>query len=166
MVAAKQFREDLFHRINVIPIRIPGLRERPEDIPILLRYFLNKYCTELNKELEFSNDAVNFLTNYEWTGNVRELQNVVLRAVHLASGKTIDISSLLIGGETNGIHTSLPSTENSLKQTIHHTERVMLKEALIKHGSARGAAKEVGLSHTTVLKKIRQYGLEYLQCRN
>ena len=160
MVKAKQFRQDLFYRINVIPVHIPSLRQRPEDIPLLLHFFLNKYCTEINKELEFSSEAINFLTNYEWTGNVRELQNVVLRAVHLTTGRTIEISSLLIGGEMNSSQVSPALCEKNLKQTIGQTERVMLERALRKCGSARGAAKEVGLSHTTVLKKIRRYGLE------
>lgn len=165
MVAAKQFREDLFHRINVIPIRIPSLRERPEDIPLLLRYFLNKYCAEQNKELEFSTAAINFLTKYAWAGNVRELQNVVLRAVHLTVGNTIDTANLLLSSEPP-CTTSLTPEEKNLKQTINYTERIMLEEALKKCGSARRAAKELGLSHTTVLKKIRLYGLEHLYQSN
>lgn len=166
MVVAKQFRQDLFYRINVIPIQIPSLRQRPEDIPVLLHYFLNKYCAELSKELEFSSDAINFLTNYEWPGNVRELQNVVLRAVHLTVGRTIDISGLLIGGETYSSNSNAILGEMNLKQTVDHTEKIMLEKALKKCGSARGTAKEVGLSHTTVLKKIRRYGLDQLLIRN
>lgn len=162
MVRAKQFRQDLFYRINVIPLYIPSLRQRPEDIQLLLRYFLGKYCAELNKELEFSSEAINFLTNYEWAGNVRELQNVVLRAVHLSAGGTIEISNLLIAGDITGSEITPDLYPKNLRQTIDHTERIMLERALKKYGSARGAAKDVGLSHTTVLKKIRQYGLAHL----
>lgn len=162
MVKTKLFRQDLFYRINVIPLSIPSLRQRPEDIPLLLRYFLGKYCAELNKELEFSDEALNFLIHYEWPGNVRELQNVVLRAVHLSAGGVIESSNLLLAGEVAGSEATPDSGRTNLKQSIDQTERIMLERALRKCGSARGAAKEVGLSHTTVLKRIRRYGLDRL----
>lgn len=99
MVDTKQFRQDLYYRINVIPVHIPPLRERTEDIPLLLQYFHKKYCRELNKELQFSRPAYDLLLNYDWPGNVRELQNVVLRAIHLTSHGDIEISNLLITNE-------------------------------------------------------------------
>jgi TyrR family helix-turn-helix protein len=162
MVMKNQFRQDLYYRINVIPLQIPPLRQRPEDIPILLRYFQVKYCTELNKNLEISPAAIESLMHYKWPGNVRELQSVVLRAVHLTIGQTIGIEDLLTTGETNYIDTKPAVSEQTLKQTIDHTERAMLEKALTKHGSARGAAREIGLSHTAVLNKVRRYGLEHL----
>ncbi|HWR45055.1 sigma-54 interaction domain-containing protein [Sporomusa sp.] len=163
MVETKQFRQDLYYRINVIPINIPPLRKRPEDVPLLLKYFHTKYCIELNKSLEFSQAAFNLLTSYAWPGNVRELQNVVLRAIHLTVGGEIEISNLLITGEINLENgNNLAQNENNLKKTIDHTEKTILEKALQKHGSARGAAREVGLSHTAVLNKIRRYKLEHL----
>lgn len=163
MVETKQFRQDLYYRINVIPVYIPPLRERMEDIPLLLQYFHDKYCRELNKKLHFSRSAYDLLLNYDWPGNVRELQNVVLRAIHLTSHGDIEISSLLITNDVNPAKQGLSATqENNLKKKIDFTERTALEEALKKQGSARGAAREVGLSHTAVLNKIRRYQLEYL----
>jgi TyrR family helix-turn-helix protein len=162
MVLEKSFRQDLYYRINVIPIQIPSLRQRPEDIPILLRYFHVKYCAELNRQLEFSPATINFLEQYKWPGNVRELQNVVLRAIHLTLGKEIDISNLLLNNESETIETRSTTSDKNLKQVIDHTERLILEKALKKHGSARGAAREIGLSHTAVSAKIRRYGLEHL----
>lgn len=162
MVLEKKFRQDLYYRINVIPLQIPPLRQRPEDISILLRYFHTKYCTELNKQLEFSPATINFLMQYEWLGNVRELQNVVLRAIHLTSGREIDISNLLLNQRSGIVETKRDVRETNLKEVIDHTERLILENALKKYGSARGAARDIGLSHTAVLTKIRRYGLEYL----
>jgi len=162
MVAAKQFRQDLYYRINVIPLNIPALRQRRDDIPVLLQYFLIKYCSELNKELDFSPEAFRFLLNYEWPGNVRELQNVVLRAVHLTANKMIDTPDLLIHGETNNSN-AIPALDGkTLKQTKDDAEKALLEKVLKKCGSARGAAKDLGLSHTAVLKKIHRFGLESL----
>lgn len=162
MVLEKTFRQDLYYRINVIPIQIPSLRQRPEDIPILLRYFHAKYCAELNRQLEFSPAIINFLMQYEWPGNVRELQNVVLRAIHLTNGQEIDISNLLINQKSDIIVAKPDVKETNLKEVIDHTERLILEKALKKYGSARGAARDIGLSHTAVLTKIRRYGLEHL----
>lgn len=162
MILKKLFRQDLYYRINVIPIQIPPLRQRPEDIPILLQHFHAKYCAELNRQFDFSPAAIEFLVHYEWPGNVRELQNVVLRAIHLTLGKEIDISDLLIHNELGVNETRSDVREKSLKQVIDHTERLILEKALKRHGSARGAARDIGLSHTAVLTKIRRYGLEYL----
>jgi len=163
MVETKMYRQDLYYRINVIPITIPPLRKRPEDVSLLLKYFLAKYCLELNKNLEFSQAAYNLLISYEWPGNVRELQNVVLRAIHLTVEGDIEITNLLITGEINLDNgNNLAEVENNLKKTIDHTEKAILEKALQKYGSARGAAREVGLSHTAVLNKIRRYKLEYL----
>lgn len=162
MVIAKQFRQDLYYRITVIPLQIPSLRQRPEDIPILLRHFQIKYGTELNRHLEFSPSALDALLQYGWPGNVRELQNVVLRALHLTSGKEIDIENLLFtpDWENSTLHTN--TCKKNLKQVIGSTEKFHLEQALRKHGSARGAAREIGISHTAVLTKIRRYGLAYL----
>ncbi len=163
MVEAKQFRQDLYYRINVIPVQIPPLRDRPEDVPLLIKYFHTKYCLELNKNLSFSQPAYNLLTGYEWPGNVRELQNVVLRAIHLASEGDIAISDLLIADFQQPAAGNQPApNDNNLKSAINQTEKAMLAKALQKQGSARGAAREIGLSHTAVLNKIKRYNLEYL----
>lgn len=99
MIENKSFREDLYYRINVIPINIPPLKERKTDIPLLLQRFISKYTTELNKQLSLSQDAYHQLMAYSWPGNVRELQNVILRAIHLASGREITVGDLWLPHE-------------------------------------------------------------------
>lgn len=162
MVREKQFRQDLYYRINVIPLHVPPLRQRPEDIPVLLRHFQLKYCAEFNRQLEFSPEALDFLVQYDWPGNVRELQNVVLRAIHLTAEQEIDRASLLITADAGVPAANRAAGKKNLKQVINQTERSMLERALKKYGSARGAARDIGLSHTAVLAKIRRYGLESL----
>ena len=162
MVVEKSFRQDLYYRINVIPIQIPPLRQRPEDIPILLRYFHANYCTELNRQINFSISTINYLMQYDWPGNVRELQNVVQRSIHLTNGQEIEIANLLMKKSPSIIAATTDVKETNLKDMIDHTEKLILEKALEKCGSARGAAREIGLSHTTVLTKIRRYGLEHL----
>src|SRR5437588_4569610 len=89
-VAARQFREDLYFRLSVFPITIPPLRERPDDIPMLAKYFIDRFCRDLNKKpLSFAPSAVDELRHYAWPGNVRELQNCIERAAILTEGETI-----------------------------------------------------------------------------
>ncbi len=162
LVGAKQFRQDLYYRINVFPLHIPALRQRPEDIPVLIRHFCIQYCSELNKQIEFTDEAVNSLINYSWPGNVRELQNVVLRTVHLTDGKQIKPRDLLINNESVIKKNEQASECATLKQALGREEKNMLETALNQYGSARSAAKNLGLSHTAVLKKIHRHNLKHL----
>lgn len=162
LVDAKQFRQDLYYRINVIPLQIPALRCRPEDIPVLLHHFCAQYGHRLNKQLEFSGEALASLMRYSWPGNVRELQNVVLRAAHLTEGKIINPQDLLIGNDPAVFKKDKPLGGAPLKQAMDQAEKKMLETALIHYGSARGAAKNLGLSHTAVLKKIHRHNLMHL----
>src|SRR6185437_3079114 len=94
-VAARQFREDLFFRLSVFPITIPPLRDRPDDITLLARYFIDRYCRDLNKNpLTLAQSAEQALREYSWPGNVRELQNCIERAVILSEGGTIRAGQL------------------------------------------------------------------------
>src|SRR3982074_298825 len=92
MIAAREFRSDLYYRLNVFPIRIPPLRERKEDIPVLVRYFVHKCARQMQKQIEtISAAAMKTLTDWEWPGNVRELENFVERAVILTRGKSLEV---------------------------------------------------------------------------
>ncbi len=96
-IQEKKFREDLYYRLNVVPIRLPALRERPEDIPLLAQHFLKKYVQALNKPVaKISEAALNLLLQHKWPGNVRELENLVERAIVLCTGEVIDIEHLLM----------------------------------------------------------------------
>jgi two-component system response regulator HydG len=96
-IQEKKFREDLYYRLNVVPIRLPALRERPEDIPLLARHFLQKYVQALNKPVaKISEAALNLLLQHKWPGNVRELENLVERAIVLCTGEVIDVEHLLM----------------------------------------------------------------------
>lgn len=166
MVKNKQFREDLYYRINVLPIEIPPLRKRKEDIAILIDYFLNKYGIELNKHLSLSIEAKNSLYKHDWYGNIRELQNVILRAIHLSSGDVINHSDLLLTQHHRAETWATTIDKTNIKEATRDREKAMIETCLKQHKSARKIAKEIGLSHTTVLNKIRRYQLEHLLNRN
>ncbi|ATW26448.1 sigma-54 interaction domain-containing protein [Candidatus Formimonas warabiya] len=163
MVGENKFRQDLYYRINVIPLFIPPLRDRPEDIPLLCGYFLDKYGMEMGKKLYFSKETESIMISHSWPGNVREMQNVILRAAHIVMGNEIGAHDLFFGEnfpiQPNGA--VFPENRN-LKQAKDQIERIELEKSLRKFGSARGAAKELGISHTAVLRKIRRYHLEDL----
>ena len=92
MVGDQKFRSDLYFRLNVFPIRIPSLRERPEDIPLLVRHFSEEYSRRMNKRIEtIPSDTMKVLCRYSWPGNIRELQNVIERAVILSQGSTLNV---------------------------------------------------------------------------
>ena len=131
-VTEKRFREDLFYRLNVINIRIPALRERKDDIPLLAMYFLKRYSEKNNKAIEgFAEDAMLALTSYDWPGNVRELENAVERAIVFANGKTVPLSALPQGVSAFGesrhsltfkIGTPLEDLERkAIEITLQHT---------------------------------------------
>ena len=164
MIREKQFREDLYYRINVIPLKIPPLRERPEDLVVLINYFLEKYGNEFGRKFSFSKEAEKYLLTRQWPGNVRELQNVVLRAIHLAKEDEITINDFVLDDSQDHPVADLasPLDDQTLKETVTNIERIAIEKALKKCGSARKSAKELGMSHTAVLRKINRYGLHYL----
>ncbi|GAB2657907.1 sigma-54 interaction domain-containing protein [Vibrio panuliri] len=165
LIEEKKFREDLYYRVNILPINIPPLRERPNDIIPLVDYFTNKYAGELNKEIMLLPCALDVLTNYSWPGNIRELKNVLLRSILLAEKAEISGLDISIPTEKNltvSTCTNTNTADGNIKAMIETQEREMIKKSLISLGSARKVANEVGLSHTTVLNKIKLYDLEYL----
>lgn len=165
-VEDKCFREDLYYRLNVFPIQIPPLRERREDIPMLVEYFISKYCHELKStQKDISKDALNILMNYRWKGNVRELENTLERAIILCDGDIITSEHIVL------TQRSVPdSTEQSLlegtledvaKKALRVAETQCIVEALRKtRGNKSKAAEILRVSYKTLLTKIKEYGIE------
>ncbi|MEO0292933.1 MAG: sigma-54 dependent transcriptional regulator [candidate division WOR-3 bacterium] len=155
LVEEKKFREDLYYRLNVIPIRIPPLRERREDILALVQHFNKKISARLNlKEKIFTDDAYEKLMNYKWPGNVRELENFIERLIVLESSEVIDASLLPdeIGGKEEGEKFNLEEIE---KRTI--------KRALeVARGDKSKASELLGIHPSTLYRKIKSYKLESL----
>ena len=165
-VEAGRFREDLFYRLNVIPIDIPALRERREDIPLLVGHFLAKYSKRLGKEVESISDrALRFLNEYSWPGNVRELENVIQRHVALCDGNAID--SISMGGRhrnkraaecsNGGQNVLIPPDGVDLEEILEKLERRFLREALkITDGNLTNAAKLLGMSYRSMRYRVKK----------
>jgi len=161
-----KFREDLYFRLNVIPIFIPPLRERKEDIPLLLEYFIKKACQENNKPLmKISDQALELCMNYEWPGNVRELENAVENAVVLGEGDVILPEFLpltLYSDPRQKIFEEMPKkfSNETFKKKMEYAERMILKDAIAKAGGNKSlAAKNLKISLRTIRYKIKKYHL-------
>ncbi len=166
LIAAKAFRKDLFYRLNVIKIDIPPLRERKEDIPLLVRHFIEIYARENRKEVEgLSEDVLEVLDGHSWPGNVRELENLVERAVVLSRAKIITRAYLppfLIRGDAAEDPES-PSGEESLdlRERTQAFEKKIILTALRKtKGVQNKAAKLLGVKPTTLNEKIKRHGID------
>lgn len=165
-VAEKAFREDLFYRLNVFPVRIPPLRERAEDIPLLVEFFLSKYRTELKTSLKsMSNEALEMLVNYSWKGNVRELENTIERAIILCDGKVImpeHISLSAVPFEAGMKRLPMDGTlEDTAKEALRIAESQRIIKALKEtKGNKSRAAEILQVSYKTLLTKIKEYHIE------
>ena len=158
-----RFREDLFYRLNVIPLRIPPLRERREDIPLLVPYFIKKACGRDGKPVkDLTVSAIETIKTYDWKGNVRELENTIERAVLISVNDPIDREHLLLFGEAQ-MPAPLPSQgDQSLTfragHTIREVEKNMILHTLGKvDGNRTHAAKMLGISIRTLRNKINEY---------
>ena len=157
MVARGQFRSDLYYRLNVFPITIPPLRERPEDIPLLVRYFVQKFARRMSKPIEtIPADTMTVLSRYGWPGNVRELENAVERAVILTTGPALRVLESEFRERA-----VVPSTGAT---TLEATEREAILRALHESnwvlGGPQGAATRLGLKRTTLQSRIHKLGID------
>ncbi len=168
-VKNKTFREDLYYRLNVIPLDLPPLRERIEDIPLLVTHFINKYNEDRQGENKIQGvhpDAMSLLEKYSWPGNVRELENVIERAVVLETGETIHISSLpegISGAAEPSSEVTLPSSDQpvDLEKTLDQIEKKMLSGALDQsNGIINKAAKQLNLSFRSMRYRIQKHKLK------
>ncbi|HOJ15320.1 MAG TPA: helix-turn-helix domain-containing protein, partial [Deltaproteobacteria bacterium] len=168
-VAQGRFSEDLYYRLNVIPIHIPPLRERTEDIPLLVKHFLAKYADgKAKKAPEFSKKAMSTLMRYRWPGNVRELENLVERMVVLCDSDTIDVADLpdkISAGPAEASplapFISLPEEGIDLSTAVNEFERSIIIQALNRSNWVKNrAAKLLNLNRTTLVEKIKKQKLE------
>ena len=157
MVRERRFRADLFYRLNVFPIALPPLRERREDIPLLVQHFVRKFASRLNKEVShISGEVIETLRHYDWPGNIRELQNVIERAVIISSGPNLELPSgvleRIVAGDTP-----------TLTRTLDEVQREHILEALRQSGGVlggcNGAAVRLGLPRGTLQYRMRKLGI-------
>jgi formate hydrogenlyase transcriptional activator len=154
MIADRQFRSDLYYRLNVFPLSLPPLRERPADIPKLARYFAQKYARRMNRRIEsIPSAAMEALTNYAWPGNVRELENLMERAVILSRGTSLEIPLAELRA---AVDTATPVTLEDAERD--HIRRV-LEQAAGVVGGPNGAAARLGMKRTTLQSKMKKLGL-------
>jgi formate hydrogenlyase transcriptional activator len=154
MVGDKEFREDLYFRLNVFPIRIPSLRDRAGDIPLLVRHYVDMYAQRMNKRIEtIPEEAMAALCRHSWPGNIRELQNFIERAVILTPGKVLQI-------QIDELQSCGPITTGG---TLEDVERQRILQALRETGAViggqQGAAARLGLKRTTLLSKMQKLGI-------
>jgi len=175
LVAERAFRSDLYYRLNVFPIQIPALRERPEDIPLLVRYFVQRFSRSLNKEVEYiPADAMDALSNYSWPGNIRELENLLERAVILSPGKELRVPlselksatlAAAAGADSSSSFTSSTSSTSltSSISTLEEAERQhilrALKQTQWRIAGPKGAAVLLGMKRTTLQARMRKLGI-------
>jgi formate hydrogenlyase transcriptional activator len=158
MILEKQFRSDLYYRVNVFPIQVPALRERQEDIPILVEHFVRQAAQRMAKTIDaIPSDTADALIHYRWPGNIRELENVIERAVILSPGPVLhlsprDLKSRVMHGQTTERHQTLEEVErNHILNTLRDTRWVL--------SGAGGAAARLGLNRSTLYFRMKKLGI-------
>jgi TyrR family helix-turn-helix protein len=167
-VERKEFRQDLYYRINVLPIHIPPLRERIDDIPLLVDHFLFQLAAKLGRQIQgISPDGMAKLLRHDWPGNIRELKNVVERAAILWDGKQIDVDCIMFSheiGETINSDSCQPVTEKPegrpLREAVADYETRIISDTLAVSKSIREAARDLKISHTALLNKLKKYHIK------
>ena len=159
LVRDGRFREDLYYRLNVVPIEVPPLRERPEDILPLIRMNLDKLKVDMGVDKKINADAVDTLLKYPWPGNIRELQNIVERLVITTSGNVITDEDIFIFIKEAARNNPAAPSDTSLASALEQTEREIFQRALARYGSTRAIARVLQISQPTVVRKLQKYGL-------
>ncbi|GMB01419.1 sigma 54-interacting transcriptional regulator [Pelosinus sp. IPA-1] len=168
MVKEGRFREDLYYRLNVIPVSLPPLKERKDDIPLLVDFFLKKFNKDFGKGiLGIKKTAMDALISYDWPGNVRELKNTIERVVALADNQYIELSDLhptILQNTKSKFDNKAEPMFTSLVQgdifLLEEYEKQVIKAALQKYGSYTAAGKVLGITHKTVAAKAQKYGID------
>jgi formate hydrogenlyase transcriptional activator len=155
-VANKEFRSDLYYRLNVFPLTLPPLRDRPDDVPLLVRYFVQRHARRLKKGVNsISTEAMSALTRYPWPGNVRELENFIERCVLLSPGQELQVpvaelrSSQAVGPD--GAATLAEAEREHIVKVLRQTNWVL--------GGANGAAARLGMKRTTLQSRMQKLGI-------
>lgn len=157
MVKCGTFREDLYYRLMVIPISLPPLRDRKEDIPLLTMHFIEKFNKRFGYDKKIIPQVIDKLVSYSWPGNVRELENVIERMMVTAPSDEITVN-LVPANIWN--KTFLPKRGTKLKDAVEQTETYLLSESYKEYGSWQKVAEKLGIDRTTVFRKVVRYGLE------
>ncbi len=165
MVAEGTFREDLYYRLDVLHVRMPPLRERPDDIPLLLKHYIDEFAAENGRQIDgITPEAINTLTAYSWPGNVRELRNCVERMVVLSRTETITLKDVPTHIRTEATETRQRESTPA-PQTLDMTENeiALIRQALVEcNGNRSKAAKQLGISRRTLHRKLNQFDLHDL----
>ena len=170
MIKDKTFREDLYYRLNVIPMYIPTLKERLEDIPLFVQFFIDKLNFKLNKHIKGADiEFISELMKYDWPGNVRELQNVIERAMNLCKGDILSAEDIFINFRNDSYkfnHKDIIEKKPdeylqlSLKDIMEKCEKEIIKKVIGNYKSYRKAASVLKVSHTTIMNKINKYDIK------
>jgi transcriptional regulator with PAS, ATPase and Fis domain len=172
MIEEGTFREDLFYRLNIVPIYLPPLRKRREDIPLLINHFLEKYNKKRNKNIKgVSPEAMNLLMDFEWPGNIRELENIVERLVIMSEGETIEASHvpMYIRGKEVYMKITTPRTNEEFKKmkkqirakAIENVERAFVIDVLRRNDwNVSKAARDIGVKRQNLQSLIRKYNIK------
>jgi PAS domain S-box-containing protein len=155
MVKNGDFREDLYYRINIIPIHVPPLRERKEDIIPLINYFVQKFTKKYNKNIYFTREAIDTLYAYAWPGNVRELRHLIERFVVVHNNMEIDRADIPIHGNSDPAH-NLFDSQNTLKQAVREFEVKFIKRSIENYGDLKTAAEKLGVDQSTLYRKLKR----------
>lgn len=159
-VAKGMFRQDLYYRLNVVPIQIPPLRSRGDDIPLLVNHFLLKYNEKYKKNKYINNSAIEVLQQYDWPGNVRELGNIIERLIIVINEPVIDCTHIInIVDNEKLAAVCLDKHDLTLKEAVQAVEKQMIINALQTYGSTHKAAPSLGVSQPTVLRKAKELGI-------
>jgi formate hydrogenlyase transcriptional activator len=173
MVEEQKFRSDLFYRLNVFPVRVPSLRERPEDIPLLVRHFAEQCARRMNKKIEtISTETLKQMRQYHWPGNIRELQNVIERAVILSAGPILNVpisefqsrpALAAVDGNRNADRIPAPPARKDIRNVLEETERKHILSVLSQTNwvvsGPNGAAERLGMKRSTLQLRIRKLGI-------
>jgi formate hydrogenlyase transcriptional activator len=157
LVDAQQFRADLFYRVNVFPVHVPPLRERPEDIPLLVRHFAQQFARRLGKTIEtIPSDTMQGLLRYPWPGNIRELQNIIERAVILSPGPVLQVPLADLKPPATGVS---PQNHDTLEEAERKHILAVLEETKWVLSGPNGAAVRLGMKRSTLQFRMRKLGI-------
>jgi formate hydrogenlyase transcriptional activator len=167
MAAKREFRSDLYYRLNVFPVRLPALRERREDIALLVRNFVDVCSKRMNKRVErVPHEAMQEFLNYAWPGNVRELQNFIERSVILSPGNVLQPPLHELKQPADRLDACSQNAETKIK-TLKDSEHEQILQALAETnwviGGSKGAAARLGLQRTTLFYKMKRFGISRAQ---
>jgi formate hydrogenlyase transcriptional activator len=161
MIENREFRSDLYYRLNVFPIQIPPLRERPEDIPLLVRYFTQKYGRRMEKQIEsIPAGAMQKLSEWHWPGNIRELENFIERSVILTQGSALQVPVSELSKSASPIDTFGAAMQGARATEEREEILRVLKETKGRVAGPNGAATRMGIKRTTLISRMKKLGID------